>query len=46
MAGFKTGVKLGGTNKKGPGLKIKGDSQKGGLAFGMKKTTKVPGKRV
>lgn len=44
MAGFKTGTKLGGSNKKGPGLKIKGDA-KGG-PFGMKKTTKAPGKRV
>lgn len=44
MAGFKVGTKLGGTNKKGPGLKMKGDA-KGG-PFGMKKTTKAPGKRV
>jgi len=46
MASFETGTKLGGSNKKGPGLKVKGDSQKAPLAFGMKKTTKVPKKRV
>lgn len=44
MAGFKTGTKLPGTNKKGPGLKIKGDA-KGG-PFGMAKQTKAPKKRV
>ena len=44
MAGFKTGVKIGGTNKKGPSLKIKGDAKAG--PFGMGKMTKVPKKRV
>jgi hypothetical protein len=44
MTGFKTGTKLGGTNKKGPGLKIKGDATGG--PFGMKKQTKAPKKRV
>ena len=45
MAKFqKTGVKLGGTNKKGPGLKLKTDLES--TAFGLKKTTKAPSKRV
>lgn len=44
MPAFKTGTKLGGTNKSGPGLKIKGDAKAG--PFGLKKQTKAPKKRV
>lgn len=44
MPAFKTGTKLGGTNKRGPGLKIKGDAKAG--PFGLKKETKAPRKRV
>jgi hypothetical protein len=44
MADFKAGTKLGGTNKKGPGLNLKGDAKAG--PFGMKKQTKAPKKRI
>lgn len=44
MPKFETGTKLGGTNKRGPGLTLKGDAKAG--PFGMKKQTKAPKKRV
>lgn len=44
MPKFGTGTKLGGTNKKGPGLTLKGDAKAG--PFGLKKQTKAPKKKV
>lgn len=45
MPKFLTGTKLGGTNKKGPGLTLKGDAKNSAFGGG-KKVTKAPKKKV